>query len=358
MNATEKLKRELTRKRKPAAPPTEFLSCGCTPLNLACSGRPRGAFAKGHFYWLVGDSTSGKTFLALTCFAEALRSRIFRDYRIIFDQPEIGALMDFERFFGKAVAARVEAPRKDGRPSENIEDFYDNIDDALLAGKPFIYVVDSADALSSESEEDKFQQQKTARRKGKDVTGSMGDGKSKKNSSGLRRLMGKLEKSGSILIMISQTRDNMNPFTAKFNPKIHSGGRALKFYATVELWSSVKGKIKRRIKGKDRQLGIICRVDTKKNRITGRDRTVEFPIYHTVGIDDTEACINYLVAEGHWKAPDGVVNAKEFGIRRTVEDLVKEIETCGQEKLLQNIVAEVWNGIEAACTVERKRRYV
>jgi hypothetical protein len=166
-----------------------------------------------------------------------------------------------------------------------------------------------------------------------------------------------LQKSNSILIVISQTRDNIG-FGAQFNPKTHAGGRALKFYATVELWSSVREKIKKPVKGKRRTVGIICRLETKKNRITGKDRVVEFPIYHSVGIDDTGANVDYLFAENHWKpVVCGKIAAPEFGYKGTVEGLIIEIEKNGHEKELQNIVANVWNGIEAACVVERKRRY-
>ncbi|KKL16215.1 hypothetical protein LCGC14_2497770, partial [marine sediment metagenome] len=44
--------------------------------------------------------------------------------------------------------------------------------------------------------------------KGKIVAGSYGDGKAKKNSAGIRQLLGPLNKSGSIIFKINQTRDN------------------------------------------------------------------------------------------------------------------------------------------------------
>lgn len=353
---TTKLKKELLRPRKGEPAPTEFLSTGSTLLNLACTGKPRGGFACGHFTYIVGDSTSGKTFLALTCLAEAARNPKFAKYRFIFDQPEHGALMDFAQFFGRGVTDRIEM-----RESETIEDFYDSTDDDIHDGRPFIKILDSMDALFSEAEDEKFREQKTARRRGKTVTGSYGDGKAKKNSAGIRRLLPGLKKSGSILIVISQTRDNIG-FGATFNPKTHAGGRALKFYATVEIWSSVREKIKRPVRGKQRTVGIICRCETKKNRITGRDRTVEFPIYHTVGIDDTGACVRFLIDEKHWKEKDGVVKAPEFRqngamLGGSVENIVATIESMGAERELQQIVAKVWGDIEAKCAVERKRRY-
>lgn len=359
MSETSRLKRELTRKRKPQPPPgpEDFLSSGCTLLNLASTGQRRGAFAAGHYYWLVGDSTSGKTFLGMTCFAEAMRNPRFQKYRLIYDQPEKGALMDIRRYFGTAVAERLEAPRPDGQSSRTIEDFQDNLDDAVRDGRPFIWLLDSADALGSESEDDKFEEQKAARRKGRDPKGSMTDGKAKKHSSGLRRILAGLQRTGSILIIISQTRDNINPFTAKFNPKVHSGGKALKFYATLEIWSSVKMKIRRPVKGRDRTVGVTVKLVTKKNRFTGKDRMVELPIYHSHGFDDTGANIAYLVAERHWKGSETKLTAPEFRFKGSAEHLAQHIEKRGLEKELQRLVGRVWAEIEAGCVVKRKPRY-
>ncbi len=88
----------------------DYLSTGSTLLNLACTGYPFRGFAKGYYYFIVGDSTSGKTFLSLTCLAEASINKNFKDYRFIYDNSEGGALMDIERFFGSGVAERIEPP--------------------------------------------------------------------------------------------------------------------------------------------------------------------------------------------------------------------------------------------------------
>jgi len=173
--------------------------------------------------------------------------------------------------------------------SHSIEEFYYHIDDALEQKKPFIYILDSMDSLSSKAEKDKFDETKMAYRKGKEVAGSYGDGKAKKNSTSLRQLLAPLQKTGSILIIINQTRDNLG---FGFGKKTRSGGRALRFYATIELWSSVKRKLSRTIKGKKRQLGVECSIQIKKNRITGRERTLTLPIYHSFGIDDVGSCVN------------------------------------------------------------------
>jgi len=339
----------------------DLLSTGSTLLNLACTGKPNGGYLKGHYFFFVGDSASGKTWLSLSCFAEAAINKNFDDYRLIFDNVEGGALMDLERYFGKGVAERLEPPAVDeeGGPvySATIEDFYFHAHDALEEGKPFVYVLDSMDALSSTYEGKKFDERKKAARGGPEAKGDYGDGKAKTNSAMLRKVLSGIHKTGSILVIVNQTRDNIGamPFQEK---KTRSGGHALKFYCGLEIWSSVKGQLKRTVRGKPRQIGVNVKLRVKKNRIVGKDRTVEVSILHSVGIDDLGSCVDYLVDEGHWKKNKaGVITAGDLELEAKREKLVWQIEEQGLEKDLRGLVADVWDGIEEACKVERKSRY-
>lgn len=357
---TKDIKKALLKKRKKEIlTAKDFLSTGSTLLNFACTGYPDRGFAKGRYYFIVGDSVSGKTWLSLTCLAEAAKNPNFKDYRFIYDNAEDGALMDIRKFFGLEVYERLEAPSNNY--SFSIEDFYYHVDDAIKDSKPFIYILDSMDSLSSESETDKFDKTKKAVRAGKEITGSYGDGKAKVNSAMLRRVIGKpLLQSGSILIIINQTRDKINalPFQSK---KTRSGGHALGFYACLEMWSSVACQIKKTIRDKKRQLGVYCKIQVKKNRITGRDRTVTIPIYHSFGIDDLGSCIDYMLDEGDWEKvkedKKTVINAKGLGIEGSKRKLIKIIERDGLEKDLRELVGDVWNEIEDACKIQRKKRY-
>ncbi|HEC65795.1 MAG TPA: hypothetical protein ENI23_10895, partial [bacterium] len=181
------------------------------------------------------------------------------------------------------------------------------------------------------------------------------DGKAKINSAMLRRLLTPLEKSGSILVIINQTRDNLG---FGFGKKTRSGGHALHFYACIELWSSVARQIRKTIKGKQRQLGVDCKIQVKKNRITGRERTITIPIYHSFGIDNTGSCVDYLIDEKHWeKSGKATIKAPEFSFKGTKEKLIRYIEDEGRQKDLQKIVGKIWNEIEEACIVKRKKRY-
>ena len=359
---TKDIKKKLQqRKKKTKLSPDDFLSTGSTLLNLALTGKPNCGFVRGKYHFIVGDSTSGKTFLSLTCLAEAANNPRYKKHRFIFDDPEGGALMDIEKFFGSKVAKRIRPPEKtkEGEPvySRTIEEFYYHVDDALKKDRPFIYILDSMDCLSSTDESDKFDQQKKAHLKGKKVAGSYGDGKAKKNSAGIRKLMAPLAASNSILIIINQTRDNIG-FGSQFEPKSRSGGHALRFYATWEIWSSVKGQIKKTFRGKDRQLGVKCLIKIKKNRITGRKRNVVIPIYHSFGFDDIGSCVDYLIEEKHWtKKKSGKIIAVDFDFAGTREKLIQHIEDEGMEMDLRDLVAEVWDDIEKACAVRRKKRY-
>lgn len=345
--------------RKKAKPSSFGLSTGSTLLNLACTNKPDIGFKQNHYYFLVGDSSSGKTFLSLTCLAEASINKAFDNYRFIFDDAEDGALMDKTKFFGKGVTSRLEPPAvKDGQPvfSTTIEDFYFHVDDAIKDGRPFIYILDSMDSLDTEDDRDKFDKRKLSRDTGKDVSGSYGTSKAKANSNYLRRIVSALKKTGSILIIISQTRDNIG-FGAQFNPKTRSGGKALRFYATLEIWTSVREKIKKNVRGKQREIGIVSQLRVKKNRQTGREPIVEVNIYHSVGIDDIGSCVAFLIDEKHWKVKDKKINAEELGVAATEENLIRYIEENNLETDLHSIVAKVWGDIEAGCEVKRKKRY-
>lgn len=364
MSEVERVKRELTRKSRPAVlDPADCLKTGSTLLDLACSGREEGGFYKGRYYFIVGDSASGKTFLSMTCLAEATLNKAFKDYRLIYDDVEGGMLMNVEKFFGPRLAARLEPPAKDedGEPlySQYIEDFYANVQDAFEEERPFAYVLDSMDCLDSKYAEEKFVEGVKAYRKNEKPKGSYGDNKAKLNSSNLRRVVSRLRDTGSILIILNQTRDNIG--AGPFEPrKTRSGGHALTFYATLEIWSSVAGKIESQIRGKKRMVGVNVKVRVKKNRLSGRDRTVVIPIYYSVGFDDTGSCVDYLLSEGVWKkSKSGVVKATGLGptIELHREKLIHTIEERGLESDLKGLVVSTWKDIEAACKTHRKSRY-
>ncbi len=332
------------------------VSTGCTILNLGLTGKATCGVPKGKYVLLVGDSDSGKTWLCYTLLAEAAKREDMSEYRFIIDAPEDGAMMDVEYFFGKKTAERIESPPS-GEDSATVQEFYYNLDDCVKDGRPFIYILDSENALGSDEDIEHFEKKKSRAQAGKteEGGGSYGVSKAKYHANNLKRVRNQLRKNGSILIIISQTRDKIG-FGAQYDPKTRSGGKALKFFADLEIWTAMKENITKAIKGKNRQIGIICQAKIKKNRATGKKRTVEFPIYHSVGIDDTGNMIDYLISEGVWKSGK-VINAEQLGLSLPKEKLIREIEETNREKELRKVVQGTWNEIEQASIVQRKRRY-
>jgi len=352
-------KRERTRHTGESA-----VSSGSTLLNLACTDNPDFGFMKGGYYYLVGDSTSGKTWLSLSCFAEAAKSKAFKDYHLIFDDVEGGALMDVEHYFGKAVADRMEPPAfKNKQPvfSDTVESFYFHITDRIKTGEPFIYVLDSQDALGSASAAKKFEEHKAASQKGEVAAGSYGDGKAKYHSQQIRVVLTGLRKTKSILIIIGQTRDNLG---FGFEQKTRSGGKALRFYASMEIWTSVGGRIKKSVRAKERTIGAKCLAEVKKNRVTGKigkDRQVQIPIYYDLGIDDVGSMVDFLIGEKHWKKIGGKeskrFDAVDILLEGSRNQIIAHIEEENLEQKIKGIVHKVWTEIEAASKPNRKRRY-
>ena len=288
-----------------------LLSCGSSLVNLACSGNADGAFLKGRYYIIVGASGAGKTWMTHAIFAESTIHPVFRNYRLIRDIPESGADFDVERFFGRKTASRIEdawpgRTDENGNPipnSRTIEEFYDNLnrklDEAEEAGTGIIYVLDSMDALGSESSARTFEENRALREKGSEVKGSYGDGKAKVNSQRLRDVCLRLNVSGSFLFIICQERDSLGTMV---QGKTFSGGNALLFYACLQLWMKRLSPINAVINGRTRNLGTSTKCQIIKNRLTGQqDKDVVVSYYHSFGIDDVGDMFDYLVAEGHWE---------------------------------------------------------
>jgi len=367
--ATE-IKEKLAPKRKAKVLDKSFLSTGSTLLNLALSGRIDGGIPVGSYLLFTGDSQSGKSILSNNCLAEAAINSAFDKWSLLYNNPENGLLLDVEYFFGPKLVERIQYPTdKHGeiRPSATVEEFYYHLDDLRRAGKPFVEVLDSQDALDSIAAEEKFKEEKAAYLKGKETTGSYGMSKPKKHSQNLNWVNSHLERTGSILIIINQTRDNIG-FGSQYNPKTRSGGRALKFYAQFELWSSVIKQLKKRVNGKDRQIGTLCEIHVKKNRVNGHDVSVRVPILRKFGLDDIGSCVDFLVEERHWAtegkksdsddATNKVIIADELDLTGKRESLIEQIEEGNMEQELRLVCQKVWDSIDAQCCPKRKPRYV
>lgn len=351
-----------------------LLSTGNTMLNLSCSDLPDGGLLGGKYYLFVGQSGSGKTWVSYSLFAESGLHPKFKNHKLIFDDVEGGANMDVASYFGKKTAKRVGPPepgrtvgKKKKTPqdcSKTIEQFYDSLDrhleEAEEAGTGIIYILDSMDSLTTDAAIKKEKEDKNARKAGKEASGSYGDGKAKKNAQGLNSIAKRLEKTNSILVIICQEKVDI---TSAFKAKTFSGGAALTFYATLQIWFQVRKKIEVTIEGKKRDLGTLTFVKIEKNRLTGkRHREILFPIYYNFGIDDIGAQVTWLVDEGRWTGGETEmkkINADEFDVAYSKETLIRHIQDNNLEGDLRGIVFKKWKKIQKAIEnkVVRKPRY-
>lgn len=355
----------LTKTEAPPEPPRVYLNSGNTLINLGTTGKTNCCYQAGKYYLYVGDSSAGKTLFGLTAAAEAAIDPQFAEYEIYHDDAENGSGFDVQTRY-PALAARILPPRRnpDGSPrySTTVEEFYDFLIARLKAGKKVIYILDSMDVLDVAADVKKYDKQAAARRKteetGKKVeeAGSYGTAKAKANSDGLRRLMPLLKKTGSILVIITQTRDKISSMPVMGDNKTRGGGHALKFYAWIEYWLSVAKPLTVNVRGKDRLIGAMTKVRIKKNRAQGKHRTVMVPTFFSVGVDDVGGCVDFLVEEGHWKKAGGI-DAREFGVKGPREKVVKAVEDGGKEGRLRKLVRQVWDDIESKCVLVRKNRY-
>lgn len=332
----------------------DLLPTGSALFNLALSDNTQGGFQKGKMANIIGDSSSGKTFLCLSCFAEANQREEFDEYRFIFDDTEEASEFNLAKLFGKGTTKRIEPPRTDdGLPvhSNTIQDLWDNLAELLEQDTPFIYVCDSFDGLDEVSEQEKVIANRKRRRAGQEETGSYGMKKAKIASDMFKDIIPKLKKSGSILLIISQTRDNINP--TSFAKKTRSGGNALKFYATHEVWLANAGQIKK----KDQIIGYYAKGKVSKNKLTGKHRIIQFPIFYDYGIDSIRSAIEFCVETGYWSKKKQTIIADDLGAEYTILKLIEVIEENDREGDLYEALQIAWDNREEDLKPKRKSKY-
>jgi len=330
---------------------TPVFPTGSTQLNLACSDTIRAAFSTGILVNIVGDSHAGKTYLAHSIMAEAALRREFSEYDIYYDRAEASPTTGIANMFGKTLQGRIKHPP--GEHSINIHDFKINVWRLFSSDKPFIYILDSLDSLDTKESE----KQLDNALKGNKEKGSYGMEKPKVLSNVLGSITRKLENTKSILIILSQTRDNIDPFS--FQEKTRSGGRALKFYSSYEMWLAVIKTYKKKVGKFERVIGHRTRVRVTKNKLTGKVREAEFDIYTDYGIDDVGVNIDFLIDADVFEKKEGgrLISSSDFEIEATKERLINHIEKNNLETKLSRLVGKAWHDIEESFKLNRKNKY-
>lgn len=342
----EQIEDSIKPKQKEKKPKPLLIPTGSTMLNLACSDSVRGGYKAGTIINLIGDSSSGKTALALAMFADMTLDSSFADYRFVYDDVEGGIGFDIQEMFGEAVHSRIEYEQ-----SDTIEDFQDSILRAAEDGAPFIYILDSYDALDAKQDQEKTEEERKARDKGKDVAGSYGVAKTKKLNQVMRSIKDKIKNSKSLLVIISQTRDNINPMS--FKKKRRAGENALEFYSSHCIWLALATKEKK----KDQIIGVNTKAKVDKNRLTGKRRQVSFTIYYDYGVDCLGSGIDFFVSGDIWKKSKNSICATELDVQMTKAKLIEHIETNNLENKFFRFLDRAWKENEESLKLNRKKKY-
>jgi len=314
----------------------DLLPTGSTLLNLALSDNAYGGYAKGTLINMVGDSSAGKTFLAWHLFAEMVHDKKFKDYKLIYDDAERKLKLNIYKLFGNGM------DRVERISSDYMEEFDQNVRKLLKEKQPFVYAIDSFDALTDKAEKAKEELKRDYPLKPR-LAAEM-----------FRKICGDLEKQDSLLVVVSQTRDNIGITFGE--TKTRSGGRALRFHAMQEFWLAVKGHIKR----KGKEVGVSVVGKAKKNHLTGKLRAITFDILYDYGLDNIGSLVDWMVLEGFWKKPEKlqtIDTGDDFG-SITKDKLVKLIDSEERESELIEIVAECWRKVENEIRTDRRPRYL
>ncbi len=300
----------------------EVVSTGALTLDLALGV---GGLPKGRIVEIYGPESSGKTSLSLHIVAEAQK------------QGGVAAFIDAEHALDPSYAARIGVNTDElliSQPDTG-EQALEIVEVLVRSQAVDVVVVDSVAALVPKAE----------------IDGEMGDShvglQARLMSQAMRKLTGAISRSNCIVIFINQLREKVGVMFG--NPEVTSGGRALKFYASVRLDIRKIDSLKQ---GLD-VIGSRVKVRVVKNKVAAPFRSAELDLLYNEGISYPgsvlDAALDAGVVDkcGAWcsygdtRLGQGRDNVRE--LLRGNTDLLGEIAT----KVRQAVIGEpVTAGIE------------
>ena len=277
--------------------PIESISTGSISLDaaLGIGGLPRGRIVE-----IYGPESSGKTTVALHAIANAQKN------------GGVAAFIDAEHALDPNYAQALGVNIDDllvSQPDTG-EQALEIADMLIRSGSVDVVVIDSVAALTPRAE----------------IEGEMGDShvglQARLMSQALRKLTGALHNTKTTAIFINQLREKVGVFFG--SPETTSGGKALKFYASVRL------DIRRIETLKDGQnaVGNRARVKVVKNKLAAPFRQAEFDIMYGEGISREGSLIDLAVENeivkksGAWYTYEGdqLGQGKENSRRYLIEN--------------------------------------
>jgi recombination protein RecA len=295
-----------------ARAPIEVIPTGSIALDVALGvgGLPRGRVVE-----VYGPESSGKTTIALHAVANAQKAGGI----VAFVDAEHALDPDYAKKLGVDTDALLVSQPDTGEQALEITDML------IRSGAIDLIVIDSVAALVPRAE----------------IEGEMGDShvglQARLMSQALRKITGALNQSKTTAIFINQLREKVGVMFG--SPETTTGGRALKFYASVRL------DIRRieTLKDGTEAVGNRTRVKVVKNKVASPFKQAEFDILYGVGISREGGLIDmgvehgFIRKSGAWytyegdQLGQGKENARNF--LRDNPDLADEIEKKIKEKL-------------------------
>lgn len=313
----------------------DAIPTGSLALDLATG---IGGLPKGRIVEIYGPESSGKTTLALHAIAEAQKA------------GGEAAFIDAEHALDPVYAANlgVDVDSLLVSQPDNGEQALEIAEALTRSGAIDILVIDSVAALVPRAE----------------IDGDMGDSHvglhARLMSQALRKLAGAIAKSNCLIIFINQLREKVGVVYG--NPEVTTGGRALKFYASIRMDVRKLEQLKVAGESGNEFIGSRTKVKIVKNKVAPPFKEAEFDIMYGKGISHEGELLDIGVKEkiieksGAWFSYNG--NRLGQG-RENVKKLFaenKELAAEIEEKIRANAKAQ--NTAKAADTEQIKQSIV